>query len=110
MKLIVGHLTAKPGQRDAFIAAARNHAEATRKEPGCYYFELVPLPDHPDRMLLAEAFASDEAHRLHEDTDLMRELWSVMPEMLTEVTLDNVVADAEHIRDRFADGRSAGRR
>lgn len=102
MKLIAGYLTAKPGKRDAFLAAARRHAEESRKEPGCIFFELAPLPDQPDRMLLAEAFVSDEAHRQHEDTEHMRELWKVMPDLLEHADLYNVVSERVHRdADRF---------
>lgn len=93
MKLIVGFLTAKPGKREAFLEAARHHAEESRKEPGCLYFELVPMPDDPDRMLLAEAFVSEGAHRLHEGTDRMRALWAVMPDLLAHTSFDSVVSD-----------------
>jgi quinol monooxygenase YgiN len=102
MKLIVGYLTAKPGKREAFLAAAQDHDEQSRQEPGCRYFELLPLPDHPDRMLLAEAFVSEAAHRTHEDTDHMRALWAVMPQMLVHASIDNVVSDAVvHDEDWF---------
>jgi quinol monooxygenase YgiN len=56
MKIIVGYFTTKPGQRDAYLAAAQNHLERSRLDPDCLYIELVPMPDHPDRILLAEAF------------------------------------------------------
>jgi len=103
MKLIVGYLTAKPGRREAFLRAAQDHAVQSRAEPGCHYFELVALPDHPDRMLLAEAFDSEAAHRLHEDTDHMRALWAIMPEYLAHASIDNVVSDAvTHDEDDFS--------
>jgi len=46
----------------------------------------------PDRILLAEAFTSEEAHRRHEDTDHMRALWKVGPEFLAHVVIDNVIS------------------
>ena len=104
MKLIVGFLTARPGKREAFLEAARHHAEESRKEPGCLYFELVPLPDHPERMLLAEAFIDEDAHRRHEDTDRMRDLWAVMPELLAHTSFDSNVSDAiAHEEETFPD-------
>jgi quinol monooxygenase YgiN len=111
MKLIVGYLTARPRQREAFLAAMQDHAEQSRREPGCHYFELLPLPDHPDRMLLAEAFASEAAHRQHEDTDHMRAAWGVMGQMLVHASIDNVVSDkVVHDEDWFDQppGPSAG--
>lgn len=94
MKLIVGFLTAKPGKREAFLAAARHHLEETRKEPDCHYFEMLTSPDDPDRIVIAEAFASEAAHRAHEDTDHMRALWAVMPDLLQRAEFDSIAADA----------------
>ena len=102
MKLIVGTFTAKPGRRAAYLAAARDHLEQSRLEPECLYIELVPMPDHPDKLLLAEAFTSEAAHRRHEDTDHMRALWKVGPELLSHVVIDSVVTDdVQHIDERF---------
>lgn len=102
MKIIVGYFTTKPGKRDIYLAAARNHLEQSRKDPDCLYIELVPMPDHPDRILLAEAFTSEAAHRRHEDTDHMRELWAVGPTLLSHVVIDNVISgQVEHIDERF---------
>jgi len=47
----------------------------------------------PDRILLVEAFVSEEAHRLHEDTDRMRDLWAVMPNLLAQTSFDVVASD-----------------
>lgn len=102
MKLIVGTFTTKPGRRDEYLAAARDHLAQSRLEPECLYIELVPIPDHPDKILLAEAFTSEAAHRQHEDTDHMRALWAIGPELLARVVIDNVIsADVQHIDETF---------
>ena len=102
MMLIVGFFETKPGQRRAYLEAAREHLEKSRLDPDCLYIELVPMPDHPDRILLAEAFTSEAAHRRHEDTDHMRALWKVGPVLLSRVVIDSMVGDvAEHIDERF---------
>ncbi|TCU12880.1 putative quinol monooxygenase [Rhizobium sullae] len=102
MKCIVGFFTTKPGQREVYLEAAREHLEKSRLDPDCLYIELVPMPDHPDRILLAEAFTSEEAHRRHEDTDHMRDLWAVGPKLLSNVVIDNVISDrVQHIDERF---------
>jgi quinol monooxygenase YgiN len=102
MKSITGFFTTKPGKREDYLAAARNHLEQSRLDPECLYIELVPMPDRPDTILLAEAFTSDEAHRRHEDTDHMRKLWAVGPTLLSHVVIDNVISDqVEHIDERF---------
>lgn len=102
MKLIVGHFYAKPGRRQDYLDAARHHLEESRKEPGCLFFDLVPMPDHPDGILLAEGFVSEAAHRQHEDTDRMRALWAVGPTLLTRVDIQEVVAEAGNKREDFA--------
>jgi quinol monooxygenase YgiN len=102
MKLIVGFFTAKPGKREAYLAAARDPLEQSRLNPDCLYIELVPMPDHPDRILLAEALTSEDAHRRHEDTDHMPALWAVGPQLLAHVVIDNMVGgDVEHVDERF---------
>ncbi len=102
MKLIVGFFETKPGQREAYLEAARDHLEKSRLDPDCHYIELVPMPGHPDRILLAEAFTSEAAHRRHEDTDHMRALWAVGPSLLSHVVIDSMVSDSvEHIDERF---------
>lgn len=102
MKLITGYFTARPGKRDAYLAAARDHLEQSRLDPDCLYIELAPVPGDPDRILLAEAFTSEEAHRRHEDTDHMRALWAVGPQLLARVVIDSVVSDnVQHIDERF---------
>ena len=43
---IVAILTAKPGQRDAVLAAFRDNMPAVHAEPGCV--EYIPVVDAPD--------------------------------------------------------------
>lgn len=102
MKVIVGFFTTKPGKRDEYLAAAQNHLQKSRLDPDCLYIELLPMPDRPDTIMLGEAFTSEEAHRRHEDTDHMRELWDVGPRLLSHVVTDNVISQSvEHIDERF---------
>ena len=109
MKLIVGFFTCRPGLRDAFLAAAQDHARQSRLEPECLYFELVPMPEHPDKVLLAEAFTSEAAHREHEDTDHMRDLWAVMPQLLLRAEIDNLIdADFTHDDEWFEPAQAIG--
>lgn len=103
MKIIVGFFTTKPGRRAEYLAAAHDHLQKSRLDPDCLYIELVPMPDHPDRILLAEAFTSEAAHRRHEDTDHMRALWKVGPILLSNVVIDNVISEqVEHIDESLS--------
>jgi quinol monooxygenase YgiN len=102
MKCIVVFFATKPGQREAYLVVAWNHLEKSRLDPDCLYIKLVPMPEHLDRIQLAEAFTSEEAHRRHEDTDHMRELWAVGPTLFSYVVIDNVISDrVQHIDERF---------
>ena len=102
MKIIVGFFTTKPGHRLEYLAAAQDHLTKSLLDPDCLYIELAPMPEHPDKILLAEAFTSEEAHRRHEDTDHMRALWKVGPILLSHVVIDNVNSDrVEHIDESF---------
>jgi quinol monooxygenase YgiN len=102
MKIIVGFFTTKPGRREEYLAVAQDHLQKSRLDPECLYIELVPVPDDPDRILLAEAFTSEAAHRRHEDTDHMRALWKVGPSLLSHVMIDNVIsAQVEHKDESF---------
>ncbi len=102
MKIIIGFFTSRPGRRAEYLAAAQDHLQKSRLDPDCLYIELVPMPDHPDRILLAEAFTSEAAHRRHEDTDHMRALWKVGPLLLSHVVIDNVISEqVEHIDEKF---------
>lgn len=103
MKLIVGFFTTKPGKREEYLAAAQEHLRLSRLEPGCRYIELVPMPEHPDRIMLAEAFDSEEAHRAHEDTGHMRDLWDVGERLLAHVVIDNVIAASREHKDETFD-------
>lgn len=102
MKIIVGFFTTKPGRRAEYLDAAQDHLRKSRLDPDCLYIELVPMPDHPDRILLVEAFTDEAAHRRHEDTDHMRALWKVGPILLSNVVIDNVISQqVERIDESF---------
>ena len=102
MKIVVGFFTTKAGRRGEYLAASQDHLEKSCLDPDCLYIELVPMPDHPDRIVLAEAFTSEAAHRRHEDTDHMRALWKVGPSLLSHVVIDNVTSEqVEHIDESF---------
>lgn len=101
MKLILGRFHARPGKRQAYLDAAQHHLEETRREEGCVFFHLLPMPDHPDGMVLCEGFVSEEAHRRHEDTDRMRALWAVGPQLLAQVEIHEMTGDATLRIEKF---------
>ena len=48
----VAHL--KEGALDTVLAAAKALVEATRKEPGLIYYNVVLSDDHPDTIIMVE--------------------------------------------------------
>jgi quinol monooxygenase YgiN len=71
---VVAIITAKPGQRDAVLAAVRDNLPAVRAEEGC--IEYVPVVDveggpdtlakiGPDSFMVIEKWASEETLRAH---------------------------------------------
>lgn len=99
MKMVIGFFTTKPGKREEYLAAAPEHLRLSRLDPDCRYLEIIPMPDHPDRLLLAEAFDRKEAHCAHRETDHMRELWAVGERLLAHVAIDT--ASHEHKVETF---------
>jgi (4S)-4-hydroxy-5-phosphonooxypentane-2,3-dione isomerase len=55
-----------PEHRDAFLAATRLNAEATRREPGNIRFDVLRAVDDPSRFFLYEAYLDDKAFRDHQ--------------------------------------------
>ena len=60
MLYLVATLRAKPGEREAMIAAARPCIEATRQEPGCLRYDLFASVTDPDLLTFVEEW-DDEA-------------------------------------------------
>jgi quinol monooxygenase YgiN len=93
LKYIIGWMTIKPGKRDRFLAAARAHTAATRKEAGCVFFELNLSLDEPNVAVVAECFKDAAAHDLHSNTPHMAKFRKEMAEVLVEGKFVNVFSD-----------------
>ena len=92
-KYIVGWLVLKPGRREAFLAdVARPYISACRKEPGCLFFEMLASLDNPDGLVIAECFASAEAHAVHLRTDGFAAFWETLNREGISGRFENVIA------------------
>lgn len=65
MKYVVGWLTLKPGQRDAFIARVRPFVQLSRSEAGVRIFEVAASDTDPDVTVWVEGYDSEETHQQH---------------------------------------------
>ena len=57
-----------PQHREAFIAASRDNAENTRREPGCRQFDVAQAFDDENRFHLYEVYDAPEAFTAHQQT------------------------------------------
>ena len=62
------HVHVKPGAESAFLAASRANAEASRKEPGIFQFDVHQQVDDPTRFVLIEGYRTPEAPAAHKAT------------------------------------------
>ena len=80
-KYILGWLRLRPGMRAAFVAEYRRGAEATRREPGCVFYDYGLSDADPDVMIIMECFASEEAHAAHLKTPHFQAVWAAFERM-----------------------------
>ncbi|MFE0460657.1 putative quinol monooxygenase [Kitasatospora sp. NPDC058965] len=63
------------GTRDAFIDAAQHDGyESLKNDPQVQDFRVVPDPDHPDRLTVAELFANQQAYQAHQQGRFQQDL------------------------------------
>lgn len=72
--VLIVEYTLKPGQRDAYVARAREHRDnVLSNEPGCKQFDLIIPDDQPDKAFLYEIYADAAAYEVHGKTKYMQE-------------------------------------
>jgi autoinducer 2-degrading protein len=62
------HIHVKPEHVDAFLEVTRRNHEGSVNEPGNLRFDVLRSADDPNRFLLYEWYATDEAARAHRET------------------------------------------
>lgn len=65
-------ITPKPGKVDELRKRIKEVVDLTVKEPGCLEFKIFERQDRPGHFVLWEIFESEEALRVHIDTDYTR--------------------------------------
>ncbi len=59
----------KPGTSDEVIKYVSENAQSSvEKEPGCYQFDVLRVPDSPDRLMLYEVYENEPAYQAHGKT------------------------------------------
>lgn len=65
MIYLIASLKTKPGSTEAIREAVAPCLEATRKEPGCIYYDLFQSLEDPDTLVFVEKWESREALAAH---------------------------------------------
>ena len=62
-----GHMDVPEGRWAAVNAALPAHIKLTRAEEGCLTFDVEPCPQTPNRLLVSEVFADQDAFENHQE-------------------------------------------
>ena len=66
---VIAFVSVKPGQEEAFIAAARDCIAASRAEPGVLHYDLWRDVDGERRFVFNELYVDDAAVQAHMASD-----------------------------------------
>lgn len=66
---VIAFVSVKPGQEDAFIAAAHDCIAASRAEPGVFHYDLWREVDGERRFVFNELYVDDAAVEAHMASD-----------------------------------------
>ena len=102
-KFIIGWMTWKPGMQDEFLALARSHQERTRAEPGCEFFDITLSLDQPNVAIVAECFANEAAHEVHNATPHMKWFRENMARILSDGRFHNIYSDTIRVDEVHVD-------
>jgi (4S)-4-hydroxy-5-phosphonooxypentane-2,3-dione isomerase len=73
-----------PGQVDNYLAAAKENAAATVKEPGCRAFNILVSQKDPNHVLLFEAYDNAAAVEAHRETEHFKKYAGIIKEMIAK--------------------------
>ena len=66
---VIAFVSVKPGQEDAFVAAARDCIAASRGEPGVLYYDLWREVEGERQFVFNELYVDDAAVQAHMASD-----------------------------------------
>jgi quinol monooxygenase YgiN len=85
MLIVSAKITTAPGKRDAFVQAAQPCIAATRREDGCFLYELYASTEHPDKLMYFERWTSRDALDRHLASPHMAEFAAVKKEQNLQI-------------------------
>jgi len=69
MHILMVHIHVKTEHLDAFLAATRDNASNSLKEPGVVRFDVLQEKDDPTHITLVEVYHNASGHEQHRTTD-----------------------------------------
>ena len=81
---VVAIFRARPDREGALSTALRAMLAPTRREAGCLHYDLHRADDDPGLFFFHETWASADDHRAHLDTQHVRHLLMITPDLLLE--------------------------
>lgn len=82
--VVVARAIVKEGQEVAFADVAKVLVEATRKEPGCIFYNLYQSPMDPKSFIFYEEYKDDAAFASHGSSEHFKAFAGAIPDMLAE--------------------------
>lgn len=77
---VVATITLLPGSRDVAEEALRKAVVRSRKEPGCYQYQLHEDSERPDKLVMIERWRDEAALQDHLKGPVFRELADTLDE------------------------------
>jgi (4S)-4-hydroxy-5-phosphonooxypentane-2,3-dione isomerase len=68
--VLVVDFEVQPGKSDEVIKLVTENARSSvEREPGCYQFDVLQVPDDPNRMFLYEVYENEAAYQAHSKSE-----------------------------------------
>jgi len=80
--VVVAKATPKAGAAAQLRSVLENGATASWEEPGVIAYAVHDVKDEPGSLLLVEVYASEDAFQAHLETDHVKHVLSVLPDLL----------------------------
>lgn len=84
MLFVLVHVHVLPESIEAFKAAAKSNAAASRLEPGIAQFDCIQQHDDPARFVLVEVYRTYEAAAAHKETQHYKTWRDTVAPMMAE--------------------------
>jgi quinol monooxygenase YgiN len=97
-------MTVRAGKRAEFLAKAADYITASRADKGCVYFEIAPVPDRADDLVMIEGWETQDDHKAHQASDYAKAFGPIGGAYLLRGNFQEMnVTDAENVVFDFSD-------